>query len=461
MRAWLFRQVYGGRMKHLAGIPGPAPRFPLGTAADFIGKRWPWEVCAEYGRTYGGMTLIWLGGSPAIVLNDPDRTAEVLDTRAEDYYKNSPRDAIGPIITTDGLFLSNGEQWKFLRTNSPFNVPGVRDWFARQLPLLRTAVSDAVDRLVGQDVPDLVEAARRFSYDAFSLAAWGRTFGDESYKEFMNLAAVGTNRMIEPPPLQKLPPLDPRYWRDHNRWYVPFEQHVEQTVGNPSPDAPDLLNTVLRAGTKLSPKQLMLELSVSVFFGGVFGPSSALATALLCLNRNPEVLTRLRAELKEKDPLGPGFDLGALESCQTLDHVLRETLRWFPPVPIYFRNTRTDRSVVLGGFPLPPDTVIFLSNYLNHRDPKHWDRAEEWVPDRWANGGVDRDPMGSGYFWPFGRGPRACVGADFAMFYLRLALAVILAKAEVRIDPAAQYKTQYFFAVEYPEKVKATMSRLP
>src|SRR5262249_33143482 len=212
-------------------------------------------------------------------------------------------------------------------------------------------------------------------------------------------------------------------------------------------------------GTKLSPKQLMLELSVSVVFGGVFGPSSALATTLLYLNRNPDVLAKLRDELKDRNPLGPGFDLGALESCQLLDHVLRETIRFFPPVPIYFRNSRADREVTLGGHPLPPDTVIFLSNYLNHRDPKHWDRAEEWVPGRWADGGVERDPMGSSYFWPFGRGPRSCIGAEFAMFYMRLALAVILSKAEVRIDAGAQYKTQYFFAVQYPEKVKATINK--
>ena len=93
-------------------------------------------------------------------------------------------------------------------------------------------------------------------------------------------------------------------------------------------------------------------------------------------------------------------------------------------------------------------------------DPKHWDRAEEWVPGRWASGGVERDPMGSGYFWPFGRGVRTCAGADFAMFYMRLALAVILSMAEVRIDPGTQYKTQYYFAVQYPEKVKSVVSKL-
>ena len=104
-------------------------------------------------------------------------------------------------------------------------------------------------------------------------------------------------------------------------------------------------------------------------------------------------------------------------------------------------------------------TTTVSGQWLNHRDPKHWDRAEEWVPDRWAGGGIERDPMGSGYFWPFGRGARSCAGAEFAMFYMRLALAVILSKTEVRIDPTVPYKSQYFFAVQYPEKVKAVVSK--
>ncbi|MFM8402566.1 MAG: cytochrome P450, partial [Pirellula sp.] len=57
-------------------IPGPEPSLPLGNITDFVGKQ-AWEVCCKYAETYGGITKIWLGGSPALVLNDPAAIEEV------------------------------------------------------------------------------------------------------------------------------------------------------------------------------------------------------------------------------------------------------------------------------------------------------------------------------------------------------------------------------------------------
>ena len=80
----LFKMRFGSRMKQFEGIPGPTPSYPIGTLGDFRGKN-PWEVCANYGNKYGGMTLIWLGGNPTLVLNDPKLIGEVLISKFNDY----------------------------------------------------------------------------------------------------------------------------------------------------------------------------------------------------------------------------------------------------------------------------------------------------------------------------------------------------------------------------------------
>src|SRR5580704_437872 len=107
MLQWLFRAANSSTLSKFQGVPGPVPSFPLGTALDFLGSRWPWEVCADYARQYGGLSLAWFLGKPTLVLNDPELIEEVLVTNWKDYYKNDPVAALKPVITEKSLFISN------------------------------------------------------------------------------------------------------------------------------------------------------------------------------------------------------------------------------------------------------------------------------------------------------------------------------------------------------------------
>ena len=90
-------------------------------------------ILRRYAREYGGVTRIWLGGRPALVLNDPKLIGEVLDSRADDFYKDSPRTALLPVITDNGLFIANGADWSAKREAHPFRMDGLREWLAAKL----------------------------------------------------------------------------------------------------------------------------------------------------------------------------------------------------------------------------------------------------------------------------------------------------------------------------------------
>src|SRR5947209_10285851 len=116
--AGLFRLLHGSKMKALEGIPGPTPTFPFGTEPNFLSPKMPWDICADYADKYGGLTLIWLGGTPALVLNDPKLIGEVLDNNFQGYWKDAPAKALIPVITNECMFTTNGDTWAFMRQNN-------------------------------------------------------------------------------------------------------------------------------------------------------------------------------------------------------------------------------------------------------------------------------------------------------------------------------------------------------
>ena len=384
MSDWLFRTLYRSRMNTFAGIPGPPPTFPFGNALAFMGnKKRPWEVCADWGREYGGMTLVWLLGQPAIVLNDPQLIGEVLETNWQAFYKDAPHDALAPVIAPDNVFIANGDNWRFLRDNSPMCADWFDGWLRSQVPVIRDIVRRRIRTLAasGQTV-DLVDELRRLSYDVLSLTTWGREFGDRNYQNFLRLATVGSRRMNGPPPLSKLPPLLPSFYSARTEWYGDFSRALAEARRDVRPDATDLLRETLRRGTPLNDRQLAWGLAAPVHFGGVFSLASALATTLYLLNQNPNAAQAVDGEVSERVIGREPFDHAALESCEQVDFALREALRVSGPVPMYFRNVSRENSVQLGGHTLPPNTLLFITNWLLHRDPEHWPDADRFLPAR-------------------------------------------------------------------------------
>jgi cytochrome P450 len=455
----LFRVAFRRRLRALAGIPGPPPRFPFGNLLDFVGRQ-PWEVLAEYGKTYGGMSLAWAFGTPLVVLNDPELIGDVLDRKHADYYKDVPRAALAPVILPQCLFISNGRDWARRRAAHPMNLPDLGDWLDAQVPVLRAELEAGIDRLVNQSAAgplDLLDAVQRLTFRAFARVTWGDPFDDADYDRFMYLGGVGDRRMKNPL-RAALPPLSPRFWFERKKWYDKFARLIAAAARGPDPARTDLLAVMLRRGSPPDPEEFR-ALMANVFYGGVYSASSCLLTTFYLLAQRPEIAAALRAEAAGLFARTPAFDRAALDAAPLLDGVVRESLRYLTPVPVYGRNVVTTRPTVLGGRTLPPDTIVLVTNWLLHRSPAHWPDPDRYDPHRWANGGAAADPPGSGYFFPFGRGPRQCVGMRFALFYLKLAAAAVYARSRVELAPGVGYNQAYFFGVMTPRDLRARFAR--
>jgi cytochrome P450 len=184
----------------------------------------------------------------------------------------------------------------------------------------------------------------------------------------------------------------------------------------------DLLGTFLDAvdedGGRMNDRQLRDEV-MTMFLAGHETTANALAWTFELLGRHPDVQRRLRAHLREV----LGDRAATVEDVPRLGRVrmvLSEAMRLYPPAWVTARMPRRDTE--LGGFFIPAGSRVFVSPYVVHRHPDLWENPEGFDPERFADpAALDRFA-----YFPFGGGPRLCIGHRFAMMEGILLLATLL-----------------------------------
>lgn len=158
----------------------------------------------------------------------------------------------------------------------------------------------------------------------------------------------------------------------------------------------------------------------------------SIAYACLALAIHPDVDAKLEAELRENYQHGDPLDYELLKRLPYLDMVFKETLRLFPPAPVFPREALCDTEVKGIGF-VRKGTIICEIFYKLHRWKHVWgDDAELFKPERWAADEVAKRHPAS--FMPFGTGPRMCIGMQQAIISVKLALVHILSKFRFTTD---------------------------
>ena len=452
----LFRLFHGSTMRRFAGIPGRLRSSRSGRCSTSWGRPTaPVDGVARYAREYGGVTLIWLLGRPALVLNDPGLIGEVLDTRAADFYKNSPRNALRPVLTDDEPFIENGPEWAFNPGEPSLPHEATGRLAGRPGGSGGEGHSHWVRRLIDQGVSapvDFTEVIQRLSFDVFAMWFRGRVLDDQAYGWFLRMARTGDRRMeldLRFPGCRRLARGFPGpaivVWARRTSTKRPGMTGAAQRG--------DLLRIWLRHGSNSKPAAFRHAMA-NIFYGGVFSVTSVLVTSLYLLAHDPAAEDRLREEVRDLMERKRDFDRTSLEGCVYLDAVLRESMRYYPPVPLYFRNVMPDRAIEFAGHTIPADTLIFVTNWFLHASRRTGRTPGGSIPAGGWAGARSRDPLGSGYFFPFGRGPRTCLGMSFALFFMKLALATIMAESRVELDRSLSYVQDFFFGVMMPKGLK-------
>ena len=199
----------------------------------------------------------------------------------------------------------------------------------------------------------------------------------------------------------------------------------------------DLLSVLMHAqdketGETMSEQQLRDEVLIT-FFAGHETTAQLLTWAWYLLARHPEVEERLHEELEQvlagRTPAAT--DLPDLVYTRM---VIDETLRLYSPVSMVARDAVDDD--VVGDCPVPAGSMVTITPYITHRHPEFWERPEAFYPDHFAPEQVEARPRYA--YYPFGAGPRICLGKHFALLEATLVLAEIAQHHRLRLVPGQQ-----------------------
>ena len=191
----------------------------------------------------------------------------------------------------------------------------------------------------------------------------------------------------------------------------------------------DLLDMLLETryedtGKAMSTQQLIDEIKI-LFIAGHETTANALTFTLHLLGNHPEVQQKIVDELIAIE----SETAVVVEQLQRMTYttaVINESMRLYPPAWITDRENITDD--VLLDFNIKKGTLIGVSFYELHRNPKYWENPEIFDPERFLG---EQKKQSMQYFYPFGAGPRMCIGLGFAMYEMSLTLSYILKKYRV------------------------------
>jgi len=199
-------------------------------------------------------------------------------------------------------------------------------------------------------------------------------------------------------------------------------------------DRGDLLSMLLQAqdeddGSRMTDRQVRDE-SMTSFVAGHETTATALTWAWYLVAQHPEVEARLVAEL-DAELAGRTPNAEDVPRLNYTKMIVDETLRLYPPVPGLGREALVDCE--LGGYTIPRGTSLILGMWTLHRDPRYFEDPDEFRPERWEDGLAERLPRFA--YYPFGGGPRQCIGASFAMMEAMLVLATIAQRFHLELVP--------------------------
>ncbi|XP_021718983.1 cytochrome P450 CYP72A219-like [Chenopodium quinoa] len=409
------------------------------------------HLVTNFGQDY----FIWAGATPMINISNPELIREAL-TNMKDFHK--PR--LNPIVDKlfPGFVNYEGDKWA---THRKIISPA---FHMEKLKLVLPAFYDGSvemitkwEKILDEEDSNELDAwpyLTTLSADVISRAAFGSSYEEgqqifELLKE-MTVMALSTLQSVYIPGLRYVPTANNRRLKKVEDQIHTLLTRVinkrKREIEAGDPPKFDLLGTLMDSNQKEtqnavgSVKNQQLEMNLQevmdecklFYFAGQETTSVLLVWTLILLSKHQDWQARAREEVLQTF----GFsvpDFKGLSHLKTMSLILYEVLRLYPPA--IQLNRRIYKDTKLGKLSLPAGAIVTFPVLLAQRDKKSWgDDADDFKPDRFSEG-IFKATGGSNSFFPFGWGPRKCIGENFAMIEAKMALSMILQRFSFELSP--------------------------
>lgn len=412
--------------------PSPKGSFLTGQLSEY--NRDPLGMMTRYAREYGDFVRLHLGPFPMYLVSDPDAIASVLNDNTGRFVRARNAQSIRSLVG-NGMVTSAGSFWQRQRRL-------LQPAFHReQIVASGEQVSLITERVLNQEWQD----GKTYEIDrqlvALTMAIVGKTLFNvdvmdriDTIGKAMEVAVhhfeVRSSNMFLIP--EWLPtPSNLRYRQAVQEMdrivYSIISEHRSHNNGHGQDLLSVLLNLQDEDGTKMTDRQVRDEVMTFILAGHETSAHSLAWTSLL-IAQHPEVEARLVEELKTVlDGRRPNYE--DIQKLKFTESVLLEAMRLYPAAWVLAREAVEDCEVA--GYQVRAGETILMSPWVMHRDPRFFDNPEVFDPQRWENDLVKR--LHTYVYFPFGGGPRMCIGKAFAMMEMILILASIFQKFQMTL----------------------------
>ncbi|MEM7791988.1 MAG: cytochrome P450 [Verrucomicrobiota bacterium] len=381
------------------------------------------------------------------LINDPDLIKQVLRDTHRSFDKNTViynrfRNALG-----NSLVNAEGKHWQKQRRliQPAFGPKAVKSFYN----IMVTASQDIVDRWqIHADNQQSFDVSNEMNLLTLEIA--GKSLFSDGFTtkaaDIRRWTQV-INRYSAKPPLPIVghpdfpTPMNLQLKRVLKEYSSFIHEMINRRMKGGSPD--DLLSVFLsieddETGEKMEISEIAEEV-LGMIIGGHETSSTALTWIFYELHKHPKVEAKLNHELQHVTANKP-LQFEQVTELRYMKAVIEEAMRLHPP--LWFENRNTKEDVKLGNSVIPQGSMVALSRYALQRNPKVWERPNEFDPTRFLSEDNDaaKKHKADGAYIPFSSGPRVCIGRHFAMMELMVILSTILQNYEIKVSTKNTFK---------------------
>jgi cytochrome P450 len=393
----------------------------------------PLALLTRLARTYGDVVYFRIGGERAFLLNHPQHIRDVLVTHHKNFTKSRGLERAKKLLG-EGLLTSEGAP--HLRQRRLLQPAFHRERIAAYASVMTEHADRMRQRWTSGAELDISREMMRLT-----LSIVGKTLFDRDVESQADEVGVALTRVLElfwvtllpfSDFIDKLPLPAMRRGRAARAKLdrLIYELIAERRAGGQ--DRGDLLSMLLMAqdeedGVGLTDRQVRDE-AMTLLLAGHETTANALAWTWYLVSRAPEVEARLHEEIDRvlQGRLPGAADVAALSF---VEKVVTESMRLYPPAWLIGRRAIHDYPI--GEFVAPARALLFMTPYVMQRDPRYYADGDRFLPERWTPEFKAALPKYA--YFPFGGGPRQCIGEPFAWMELVLLVATIAQRWRLRL----------------------------